>query len=282
MGPNALQSIMRSQPEIFFHCGMMRTGTTFLQKSVFPFFEGIHYVHKKQYHDRKAIVGSVPASKFLISYELAMDGQWEKELTNVARAWPHATPIVVLRKHSEFLLSEYKRQLKNGTVCLFSEIWDPENEKAFYQTADLLFDERLGFLEKQFSAQPVLLLYSRLREDARIFIQNLARIMKVSYHPDRIDLTPRHTSYDESALIALRKVQRHINLNRVYPGRPTFRFRIKRFLRDIIRYGILYSAPMMPRGDKRLVPEETLARIDEFYATDWQACLHRIDQQRRA
>lgn len=270
---------MTSHLEIFFHCGMMRTGTTYLQNAVFPFFEGIHYIHKRRYHDRELIVRETNAPKYLISFELAMNQQWNRELISIARRWPHATPIVVLRKHSDFLLSEYKRQLKNGTVRLFNEIWDPDNPDALYQPADLMFSERLDFLDQQFTTEPVVMEYSALRNDALAFIQKLAAAMDVSYDPDKIDLTPRHTSYDEPALVALRSIQRYINLNRVYVGQPTPWFRVKRFLRDIVRYGILHATAVFPTTNQPLVPEATLTMIDTFYTTDWERCIKRIEQR---
>ena len=79
---------MKGQPQIYFHCGMMRTGTTYLQNAVFPHFRGLRYIHKKQYWDTSTIIHETDAAKYLVSYELRMGEQWEEEIATLKKDNP--------------------------------------------------------------------------------------------------------------------------------------------------------------------------------------------------
>ena len=141
-------------PEIFWHCGMMRTGTTYLQSSVFPFFEGLHYIRKDEFAHRSAIMDAHPQARFLISYEVYQGERGAEEIRSFARQWPSARPILVLRQQGDWLRSEYKRLLKNGAVREFREVWDPANPAAIYQPADLQLSDLIACLEASFEARP--------------------------------------------------------------------------------------------------------------------------------
>ncbi|MDX1406591.1 MAG: hypothetical protein R3330_00615 [Saprospiraceae bacterium] len=263
---------MQGNNEIFYHCGMMRTGTTYLQRTVFPYFKGIRYVPKRQYFERDEIIRDSAASRFLISYELAMDDQWEREINNVSEEWPDTTPIVVIRRHSDWLLSEYKRQLKNGYIRHFHQLWSEDDKAAQYQKEDLMYCRRVAFLREKFNNPPVILKYSDMQHDPLGFVHSLAGIVDATFDPADIDLRWRHTSYGDRELRALRHVMKFVNLNRERANQHPALFRLVRLLRDTVRYGILHTASLLP-GDTHLVPKQVLDHVDEVYRKDWETIL---------
>ena len=252
---------------------MMRTGTTYLQNAVFPFFEGLHYIHKKQFFERKRIVEETEADRYLISYELAMDDQWEREIVNMARDFPQAIPIVVLRKHSAWLKSEYKRQLKNGNIRQLDALWSASDDSSLYSKSDLMYVDRIACLQQHFTQEPIVLLYDDLTRDGLQFIERLAAILGASFDPARIDLKPRHTSYGERQLRVLRWVMKYVNINREREDQPMAIFRIQRFLRDIVRYGTLHVSALLPIANKPLIPMATLEQIDAYFQEDWKSAV---------
>jgi len=259
-------------PEIFWHCGMMRTGTTYLQSSVFPFFEGLHYIRKDEFAHRSAILNAHPQARFLISYEVYQGVRGAEEIRSFARQWPSARPILVLRQQGDWLRSEYKRLLKNGAVREFSEVWDPGNPAAIYQPSDLQLGDLIACLEASFEARPVLLLYENLRSDGLAFIKELAQITGASFGEQTVGLAPKHVSYGDRELRAFRAVTRFITLRREVPFQPVLLYKAQRLFRDLIRYLVLYGSKILPMGQAPLVSEETLSAVDTFYQEDWAHC----------
>ncbi|MDX1477046.1 MAG: hypothetical protein R3301_05040 [Saprospiraceae bacterium] len=252
---------------------MMRTGTTFLQKSVFPHLKGIRYIPKPQFFERDEIIRDSAAARFLISYELAMDEQWQREIDHVSEDWPDAIPIVVVRRHSDWLLSEYKRQLKNGHILQFEELWSEGEGQAQYHREDLLYCDRIAILRDRFSQPPVILMYEDLVHDGAGFIEHLAAIMGATVDLEEVDLQRRHTSYGDRQLQLLRRVMQRVNLNRERGKQSAVVFRVQRLLRDIVRYGILYLGAPFNRSDGPLVDRKVLDRVDEVYQDDWEQVL---------
>jgi len=270
------------QPLIFWHCGMMRTGTTYLQSSVFPFFEGLEYIGKDQYANRLQIVAAKREKRFLVSYEVYQGDRGAEEIRNFARAWPEARPILVLRKQGDWLRSEYKRLLKNGVVRQFSEVWDPSNADAVYQPSDLCLADRIACLEKSFTSKPIILFYEDLRQDGLAFVQELARITGAAFPEETVGLAPKHVSYSDRELRAFRAVTKFITLRRRAAFKPVVAFQVQRLFRDFVRYLVLYGSRILPMGEAPLVPEETLGAIDRYYRMDWEHCCREASNEGRA
>ena len=265
-------------PEIFWHCGMMRTGTTYLQSSVFPLFEGLRYIGKDQYADRSRIVREHPSERFLVSFEVYQGGRGVAEIESFATRWPEARPILVLRRQGDWLRSEYKRLLKNGAVREFREVWDPENPAALYKPRDLRLGDRIACLEENFQSQPILLLYEDLRADGLCFIEHLARITGATFRAQTVGLAPKHVSYGDRELRAFRAVTKYITLRREAPFKPVLAYKAQRLFRDLVRYLVLYGSRILPMGDHALVAPEVLQTVDDYYRTDWDDCCERASR----
>ena len=264
--------IQSPRPLVFWHCGMMRTGTTYLQSSVFPFFEGIRYIGKDQYAERSKIRAGHPDDRYLVSYEVYQDHRGSDEIRAFAQQWPEACPILVLREQGDWLRSEYKRLLKNGVVREFSEVWDPENPNAIYQPSDLRLAERIALLEDCFTTKPRVLLYEDLKADGLAFVEELARITGAKVSSKAVGVSPKHVSYTDRELRAFRAVTKYITLRRQVAFEPAVVFRAQRLFRDCLRYLVLYGSRILPMRAAPLVSPEVQEAVHHFYEQDWAHC----------
>ena len=69
-----------SDIEIYFHVGVERTGTKYLQKSIFPTYKGIHFINKDEYFNAKQIIAKRKHKRYLVSMELNLSPQFEAEV----------------------------------------------------------------------------------------------------------------------------------------------------------------------------------------------------------
>ncbi|MEQ9306731.1 MAG: hypothetical protein RJQ14_22645, partial [Marinoscillum sp.] len=95
---------MEEDKQVYFHVGLGKVASTFLQQRVFPALGGIHYIPTRKYRKAKHIIGTVSAEKVLVSREF--DRQLEQEDEWYTKDFPQAKIIILLRRHDEWAASQ--------------------------------------------------------------------------------------------------------------------------------------------------------------------------------
>ncbi len=266
-------------PHIFFHVGLGKTGTTFLQYRVFPFLKGVHYIQRSKYHKAKSIIAQTNSSKYLVSREF--DQQLEREVKDFSATYPEATPIIVFRRHDKWIASQYKRFIKNGYRFSFPDFFDLHADNGKFKIKDLSYYKMIQLLDKYFSPTPIVLLFQDLKNNPVAFIEKIVELLEVSYNKKDINTAKKHVSYNQQQLRAVYAMGNIINLQK----RPLSRLKVIHFLGalglDIVRYLTLYSALLLPRqwfSDTPFIPEHHLTEVREYFASDWEKCLKFAEQ----
>ncbi len=264
---------------LFFHIGIERTATTYLQDEVFPHFKNIQYIHKKDYHQFDSLYDTAKHQSCLLSYELNLNEQFERELTAFSARYPQSIPIIVLRKQSDWLRSQFKRHLKNGKGYDFDAFFSLTGSASLFSRDALFFQARMEYLKAHFEKEPIVLFYDDFKRQPKIFIQQFADIIGAKVDWSAISSQKVHVSYTDAQLLALARSMRKYDLKRLdkpEKGVALLKYRLDRWRKDLIRYYTLYSAKYTSSKNKHtpLIPESTLKSIDEFYKADWEACMN--------
>lgn len=261
-----------SDVEIYFHVGVERTGTKFLQNSIFPTYKGIHFINKDRYPKAKQIIAKRKHKRYLVSMELNLSPQFEKEVKDFSSWFPNAKTIMVLRPHDKWLVSHFKRIIKNGEKKTFKQFLDLDTEESVYKIEDLYYMNKIQILEKYFKADPLYLLYGDFRKDPIKYLNRIASYVKVDFEIDNINLKPKHTSYNENQLKAIQKIGKYINIDRKKPNKNKIINLLHRIHVDAVRYSVLRISKHLPNSyfrDAPFVEPEEVKAIKEFYQTDW-------------
>lgn len=264
---------MKKTKTIFFHVGMGKTGTTYLQYDVFPHFNNIEYIQRTHYHNYSYVkrVEKSSFSNILISREF--DDQMKEECQQIHSKFPDARIIIVFRKHGEWLASQYRRSVKNGYADSFEKYVSLGTENGVFNHQEMLYHDKLVFLERLFQRKPLVLFYDDMRKDPWSFFDKIASYTGASYRKEDINLFPRHKSYSEKQLKRLKKMNRSLAGKKTDYSDHNIIRQIQRLYRMIPRYLILYVTQLLPEKDKSpLVPTELVKKIDEFYKDDWIKC----------
>jgi hypothetical protein len=165
--------------EVFIHIGTVKTGTTFLQKIVFPKLKEIHYYKKPQIVT--AIVASLEYDKILISDEKYSGTFLHKYpasirfgmLKKLHALFPNAKIIVTFREPNSIVPSYYSQALRmkrfKGTFEEFKKVLDP-----------LWYDNELA--EKQIKSlwKDVLVLdYQEMVDDCNSYVKKICNYLGV-------------------------------------------------------------------------------------------------------
>ena len=265
---------MSQAPEVFFHVGLSKTGTTFLQYRVFPKLQGLHYIQRTRYRQAPARIQRGEAARYLVSREF--DQQFEEEVRWFAQKVPQAQPLIVFRRHDSYMASQYRRFVKNGFAGSLQDFIDLDGDRGYFRRQDLDYRRYLRVLEAHFSAAPLVFCYDDLKEQPEAFYQVLARSMGVQLSLDDIDRSRKHTSYSKRQLLFLRRVSGHLNLSkrRMAPWGPAH-FLLKLF-REGLRYSLLSLGRIWPASpDESLLDQAYLERLRDYGKEDWQAIQQR-------
>jgi hypothetical protein len=262
-----------SQKQIFFHVGLAKTATTWLQHKVFPGFRGIYYVRNTRYHRVFEIVDRCDSPRILVSREF--DRQLEREAARFSARYPQARPIIVLRRHDAWIASQYRRRVKNGFGLPFGAFFDLEQDGGYWKQSDLYLFPKVQILEKYFPEKPLVLFFEDLRSDPVAFVDKIARFCGADYDRGDLSLNPFHASYGDKQLKVLRRVSGRLfsPVQEFSGGRA--RTWLQKRSRSLVLYSILYPAKYLPESwapKEDLIPREQLDRIRERYSEDWRQC----------
>ncbi len=257
--------------EIIFHCGLERTGTSFLQKQVFPNVSNVEFIFGKFYRQSEKIIRNSSYNKVLISFELGRN--FEKEIEEFAGNYPDSRIILILRRPEEWIASQYRRYVKNGFAESFSSFYSL-SEDGFFASDILYFSRNISFIQKRFTTPPLILDYETLKVDPRKFLDLLKTKTGIEFDPNLINTEARHVSYNDNSLTLLLSINRTINLKRRYSSK--FPEKLFQLLSKSIRYTTLFIGRFIPATEP-LIPKEDLKEIKEHFSKDWEQCLQHID-----
>lgn len=142
--------------DLFFHIGLHKTGTTYLQREYFPLLP-INYMRGSDAYFKLIREMGSSQEKILISEEnlsgelFSTDklAQFKSTVKAIAESHPNATILIGFRKHADFLLSAYKQLLHQGGVLSFNEFFNLSNE-GILSTEDINFKNMIDYLNEHF------------------------------------------------------------------------------------------------------------------------------------
>ncbi|MFP3859826.1 MAG: hypothetical protein ACLFUW_03295 [Bacteroidales bacterium] len=259
---------------IYFHVGLGKTASTYLQYKVFPKFKGIYYIQRTRYGNYPSIIEQTNYDKYLISREF--DRQFEREVRKMAAHYPDANIIIVLRRNDSWLASQYRRYVKNGGYKSFGEFVDIENNQGHWDRKEGFFSQKLKLIEELFPNKPLVLFHEELKKDPFSFIDRIAKYTGTEYEKNKININPQHKSYSEKQLKVIKRISK-----KIFPReRKEIQNKTLHYIsfrsRWLLCHLILYSAALIP---SKWVPEETiidqgeLEKIKNFYKDDWSKCI---------
>jgi hypothetical protein len=259
--------------EIFFHVGLGKTGTTYLQYELFPKLKGIHYIQRTRYQHAPEIIARGEHNRYLVSREF--DQQLPVEVAKFSSHFPHAKVIIVLRRHDSWIASQYRRFAKNGIHVPFDRFFDIDKDQGLWKHTDLNYMAKLKIIEEHFSEKPLVLFQEDLKTDPYGFFDQIAAYTGSHYDRDNISLSATHTSYSDKQLKAVRKLSRYLFPPAEKYSRKSLRGWLQWRRIQLTSYAIMLVALLLPDAwfdDVELIPQQQLDKIRDHFADDWRQC----------
>ena len=263
---------MNQTPEIYFHVGLGKVASTYLQYNVFPKLEGIHYIQRTKYKKSIDIIKKGEYDKYLVSREF--DRQFEDEVKWFSSHFPDTKVIICFRRNDGWIASQYRRAVKNGFYWDFKEFFDLDDpEESYWEHDQVLFYPKIEQIEKYFTQKPLCLFHEELKNDPWVFFDKISQFTGTTYDKSKVSLKVKHSSYTEKQLLVLRAFCR--KYKKKPPGMPSNRILHWLTYRPwwLLFHLIMYAAALFPESwvpDEKLESEDYKKRIREAYQEDWE------------
>ncbi len=263
-------------PQVFFHVGLPKTASTFLQRNVFPFFKGIHFVKKHDFKFRDQIISQTEANVVLLSTELDISSEKDyKKLASVAEKYPNTKPIVVFRKHASWVGSKYKYYLRKHGTLSFEDYFDMDGDEGKLGQKNLNFYKRIELLEDYFKTRPLVMFQEEFKHQPKKAIDVLAKFTHATYNESDIKISSVKKAYSEHALYYVRRLNRWYNYDHSNIKNPVWKFTYKKFGGAVLHVTAFFAGLFEPSKEKakKVLPKESVDRVNKAFADDWNKCV---------
>ena len=269
--------------EIYFHVGLAKTGSTFLQKNFFPYLKNIKYISTHDYINCIDIINKTNYKSYLISREF--DKQFEREIKKFISYFPDTKIIVVFRRHDQWIASQYKRAVKNGWHLDFKNYYNLNN-KGIWKNSDLTYMNKLKIIKKYSKSKPLILKFEELKKDPFNYLNKISNYTDSKYLKTEISFKTVHKSYSEKQLIFLKKFckifkktpptyydYQEIALDKTISN--TNRIKHWLFYRPwwLLFHLVMYTSLLIPKSlivKNSLINKNDLAEIKNKFKEDWK------------
>ena len=174
--------------EIYFHVGLAKTGSTFLQKNFFPYLKNIKYISTHDYINCIDIINKTNYKSYLISREF--DKQFEREIKKFISYFPDTKIIVVFRRQDKWIASQYKRSVKNGWHWDFKNYYNINNN-GIWKNSDLTYMNKLKIIKKYSKSKPLVLKFEELKKNPFNYLDKISNYTNSKYLKTKISLKTR-------------------------------------------------------------------------------------------
>lgn len=180
--------------QLFIHIGLHKTGTTVLQKLIFPKLQDIEYLGKP--FDNQSILRHIINSeknRFIYSCESTIGtllDSYKKKGPNylisqccgikrLSEIFPNANIIIGVRSHESWILSVYKHYLKYGGTEKFENFFCPSKESSIMHPDDFLFMPRINLVIELFQSNLFIYRQEDLFFQPQVVVDDLSNFLGV-------------------------------------------------------------------------------------------------------
>jgi hypothetical protein len=294
---------MEEYENIIFHIGIHKTGTTFLQKWVFPKLKKVQFarwkinVEETISNELKNLIISNESLSGRpwgiengghMTYEEkkyksgetkeGIKGNWirdyEKKVKGISKTFPEAEIVVCFRRHDSLLDSLYKQYVLEGGTGDVHSLFSFEPNRGLLGKKDLEFRRRIEIIEKNLKKEPYVILHSDIKKDYKKCIKGMLNYFDVPTDGlEKSEFKKEHESkgkrrYDIIKILNKAKIKRGI-LGRIARNDKV----------DGLKYKLL-KYPLMDMERKISIGQEMREKVLEEYRSDWESVKRYSERQK--
>lgn len=231
--------------EIICHIGFPKTGTTFLQTTIFPNIEGVNYIKSNilkdilhdliekddSFYDEDKVHAElakrhIANSRMLFSYEPLTGHHLKTEFANrsqIARRLKSANVskvIITIRNQTDILESTYKQYIKSGGVLKISEFFDFNgNPNPWFYINYFNYERIIDVYSNIFGRENVMIIqYEDFYSNNKLLNHQFARFLNLEKNDFQITTELRINKSLSNFSVKLLRILNHLTYNSYNPS----------------------------------------------------------------
>ena len=262
------------QYDITFHLGMSKSGSTFLQKNVFPLFTRINYAKKHDYQLHKLVPENPKTDNYLFSFELHKGLQ--KELDALSALHQDYKVVYILRKQEDWIKSKYNYYIrKHGHLAFGDFVNVHDQEKSVLSLENLQLIDQVNAINKHSNEKALFIDFDDLNNKPDQAIKRIASFVNAEIDMHAINKKRVNKSFSPKQLILLRRFNRFYSYNASTSDSKAIKFTHHKY-REFMLHTLAFFIRFLPEifiSNKTLYDQEVLADINSKFESDWKECL---------
>lgn len=283
--PDVKEQISSNKQElnrIVIHVGLSKTGTTYLQKTLFPELPQVEVV--EGWHSHRKLMKSSLKNNIIISDEEISGWLWQgsgfqdfyPNIKKIKSIYRDPKIIFGIRNHLGFIISVYKQYLHEKGHHDFDYLFNLENN-GLIKHDDLLLMPRINFLKDNFED---VFIYSqesliKRQDDFMVALNNFLGIdsnLKPTKQKRKRSNEGVKSLYQVNTLKRLNKINYH--LEHLHPRLSLYSVNFNRL--GITPRNICQHHLKNIKSEKFDISQRYKDFINEHYASDWQEAVKHI------
>lgn len=278
------------------HVGIHKTGTTFLQKEVFPKLREAHFARWEI--DIEEVINE-ESENLIISNESLSGRPWgienqgymtlgekryniggnkmqgnserntwiddfEEKIIKISNTFPDAGVAICFRKHDEIINSLYKQYILEGGTGRLRSLFDIERNKGIVKKKDLYYMERVQIIRKYLETEPYVFLYEDIKEDYKSCICEMMTYFDIEKDGIEDTKSRKHNASKGKYRYEIIRAMNKLKVKRNVIGKLA-----RKKIIDNIKYKIL-DKNILDFEEKQVIKNSTKKKIRDNYKEDWR------------
>ncbi len=262
---------MSQKAKVYFHLGLPKTGSTYLQAKIFPEIPKINYFKK---HDYKKYKNLIPENNEIYFFTCEKDVILFDEMDRIKDKFPdNAYIILVFRKHYSWIVSKYKNHIRKYGHLKFNEFFSTQ-EKSLLNINQYFYSSLSAAFCKKFDNRVLFLNYDELKKSPHSFIRKIYNFLGINKEEITYKKSVVKRSFSTNQLIILRKFNdsyRYKKLRTKYRLINRIHYKYRHFLLHIVAFLSRFIPTDSSDFEEELNREKET--INAYFKEDWDYML---------
>jgi len=265
---------MNQEFKIYFHLGLPKVASTFLQKEIFPNLINIQFHSKPKFCEYKRLKGLDLQENHLFSSEKFRG--LEEVVEEIIKYFPEAKFIFLVRRQDQWILSKYKYYIRKHGWKGFEDFFDIENNNGIWRREELFFSNKIKHIEKLSNSKPLVLTHDLLESNPDLFFQRITQYTGSTLSAKARKNRIVKKSFSEKQLVFLRffnRIYRYKVVKTHYRFLNILHYRYRQHLLHVLAFLCQFLPSFLIAKSSLIDDMSIFNKIRSYYKKDWKYCI---------